>query len=350
MASRTTSQIEPDLDWCHTTINDVSRTFALTVHELEKPLSDELCVGYLLCRVADTIEDASHIPPYEQTKLLNSFSNALTPEENTTITDFMDDVEQWVPDNPDADWELVTETPRVVATFNELHEASQEEIVLTVQEMTDGMSEFIDRYVDEEGLRVQTMVELKEYSWYVAGTVGVLITALLTRDTEDEKYEYLYDLSSSFGLLLQLVNVAKDVHVDYVDENNVYIPEEVLAEYGLEFGDIGDPGKAEAFEPVIRDLVQEAKQEIDDVLELLETMPTIRGNTLSAWAMPFLLAVGTIRELEDRPEDVFSEEGVKVSREEVFTLLGVFNSESSLSITQLYDQVKAQPFTDPSLV
>lgn len=202
MAARKTAHLEPDLDWCYTVIDDVSRTFALTVHELNEPLSGEICVGYLLCRIADTIEDSTNIPPAEQIRLLESYHDTLAPSSATTVREFMDDVDEWLPDEPTADWEVVAETPRVIATFDDLPKASQEEIRPQVQEMVQGMTMFIDRYADDGGLRIQTIGELQDYSWYVAGTVGILITGLLTRDTPDGAYENLYELAESFGLLL----------------------------------------------------------------------------------------------------------------------------------------------------
>ena len=38
-------------------MDDVSRSFALVVRVLEEPLRYQLAAAYLLCRVADNIED-----------------------------------------------------------------------------------------------------------------------------------------------------------------------------------------------------------------------------------------------------------------------------------------------------
>jgi farnesyl-diphosphate farnesyltransferase len=52
---------EVDEAWCYEAVQGVSRTFALTVDVLEEPMSTHICLGYLLCRVADTVEDAGHL-------------------------------------------------------------------------------------------------------------------------------------------------------------------------------------------------------------------------------------------------------------------------------------------------
>ena len=76
---------EPDLDWCHEAVQGVSRTFALTIDVLDEPMSTHICLGYLLCRVADTIEDANHIPPEPQADLLRTYDAALDPDTDTDI-------------------------------------------------------------------------------------------------------------------------------------------------------------------------------------------------------------------------------------------------------------------------
>ena len=73
----------PDLEWCHEAVQGVSRTFALTVDVLEEPMSSEICLGYLLCRVADTVEDAGHVPAEEQSSLLRTYRRTLDPDERT---------------------------------------------------------------------------------------------------------------------------------------------------------------------------------------------------------------------------------------------------------------------------
>jgi farnesyl-diphosphate farnesyltransferase len=77
----------------------------------------------------------------------------------------------------------------------------------------------------------------------------------------------------------------------------------------------------------------------------LEAVPTHEGNTLAAWAIPFLLAVGTLRELGRRPEDAVSGEGVKISRQEVFAVVSAMRgADGRDSLGDLRRQVADQPF------
>jgi farnesyl-diphosphate farnesyltransferase len=332
-----------DLDWCHEIIGSVSRTFSLTVSQLRPPLSHEICVGYLLCRIPDTIEDSTRLPPSEQRALLDCYSAALAPDDETTIEEFAEQVREWVPADPDAEWETVAQAPRVVATFRTFPARSRDVIRPAVRELTDGMAMFVDRYAEEGGLRIQTLEELEEYCWYVAGTVGTLVTGLLDSEIPPSVQEQLWDNARSFALLLQLVNVAKDVAGDYREEENVYLPAELLSTQGLVPADIDDPANGQAFVPVIEALVDHAESYLDGAQAWIEAMPETRGNTLAAWAIPFLLAVGTLRELRDRPADVVETGTVKVPRAEVNALLAAFSGENTPEIGTLREQMAAAP-------
>src|SRR6056297_4292892 len=111
---------QDDLEWCYDAVHRVSRTFSLTIAELDEPMARDICVGYLLCRVADTIEDAGHVPPGVQADLLRTYSRVLDPDSETTVKTFMTKVDEWIPATKDSDWEVVDETPRIVSVFRQL--------------------------------------------------------------------------------------------------------------------------------------------------------------------------------------------------------------------------------------
>ena len=53
---------------------DVSRTFALTIPQLPMPLRAAVTNAYLLCRIADTIEDEPALSPGESRVFLQRFT------------------------------------------------------------------------------------------------------------------------------------------------------------------------------------------------------------------------------------------------------------------------------------
>jgi farnesyl-diphosphate farnesyltransferase len=329
--------------WCHDTVQDVSRTFALTIDALDEPMATRICVGYLMCRVADTIEDATEIPPAEQATLLRTYDRVLDPDADVTAADFEAAVEPVLPAERNADWTVVAEAPRVLRAFESLDADAQEAIRPTVREMATGMAAFVERYEEDGGLRIQSVEELEEYCWYVAGTVGELVTELLADDASTTEASTMREHARSFALLLQLVNVAKDVRPDYNEENNVYLPAEWLDEAGVDPDSVADPSNADGVGSVVERVVGRARGYADGAQRWLEAMPTTRGNTVAAWSVPYLLAVGTMRELTDRPGDVV-EGDVKVSRAEVHAVLARVTGDFDRgSLETLRERIAARP-------
>ncbi|MDV7348330.1 phytoene/squalene synthase family protein [Halorubrum distributum] len=345
MSGREHAPGEADLAWCHEAVQGVSRTFALTVDVLEEPMASQICVGYLLCRVADTVEDAGHIPPDAQSDVLRTYRRAIDPDDETDIGQFREAVDEWLPAERDDDWTVVAEAPTIAATFEELDPEAQAAIVPPVLEMVRGMAMFVDRHATEGGLRINDREELEQYCYYAAGTVGNLITNLLTReDIGEERAERLRETAEEFGLLLQLVNVSKDVYDDYTEENNVYLPAEWLEAEGVDQERVVHPENRESSARVVDRTADYARSFLDDAQAYLETMPLSNGNTMEAWTVPYLLAVGTLRELGSRPEDALTETGVKVSRQEVFAVMSAASDVGRDSLAELRQTIARTPF------
>ena len=337
----------PDAEWCHEAVQGVSRTFALTVEALEEPMASQIGLGYLLCRVADTVEDAGHIPPDEQVSLLATYDAALDPDDSTTMREFRAAVDPWLPDPVRSDdWRVVARAPTVWATFAEQPPDAQSAIVPPVREMVDGMADFLSRHAETGGLRLADYAELEEYCHYAAGTVGTLITNLLTRTgVSTDRAEKLYDTAGSFARLLQLVNVAKDVHADFEEENNVYLPATWLAEAGVDQEDVLAERNRGPVARVVERTATRARSFLDDAQIYLETMPLSQGNTLAAWSVPYLLSVGTLRELTDRPGDALTESGVKVGREEVFAVMAAAGDTDHDALGDLRTSIEREPYS-----
>jgi farnesyl-diphosphate farnesyltransferase len=339
------SRTDTEREWCHEALDGTSRTFAITVDLLDEPMATQICVSYLLCRVADTIEDAGHIPPEAQSTLLRTYDRTLDPNDDLDIGAFERAVEPWLPTETDADWHVVANAPRVVHAFESLAPDARAAVLDPIRELVSGMALFVERHADTEGLRIETVEELEEYCWYAAGTVGTLVTNLLARDAAPERVDTLRETDRAFSLLLQLVNVAKDVSDDYREENNVYLPAAWLHEEGVEPEGVCEPENTAAVAGVIRRVAGRARNYATDARRYLDAAPETNGNTLAAWAVPYLLAIGTLRELDARAEDVLREGGVKISRAEVLAIVGQFaDGDNRPSLEELGADIIQQPY------
>ena len=307
-----------DRAWTFEAVHSVSRTFTLTIELLEPPVDAWVCTGYLLCRIADTVEDDPSIPPRERARLLELYDAVLAPDDPTTADEFLDAVEPYRPADGGPDWEVVDETERVFRVFASFDPSVQEAMRAVVREMATGMAEFLREHADDGGLRLRTVEELEEYCWYVAGTVGKLLSNLFRVYGADEADP---EDARQFALLLQLVNIAKDVRDDYETENNVYLPGEWLAEEGIDHEAVDDAGAVASVASVVRRVVDRAADYAAGARRYLRTLPEDEVGILPGMAMPYLLALATIRELDERAREAVTQvDTVKMSREEVEAL------------------------------
>ena len=71
-----------DLEFQNRILEGVSRTFALTIPELPKELRDVVANAYLLCRIADTIEDEIALTADQKQDFHQQFVRVVAGEES----------------------------------------------------------------------------------------------------------------------------------------------------------------------------------------------------------------------------------------------------------------------------
>lgn len=68
--------------------------------------------------------------------------------------------------------------------------------------------------------------DLEEYSYYVAGTVGLMLLPLLTDKPKEAK-----DDAIALGTAMQITNILRDVGED-LDNGRIYLPKEIMDKHG----------------------------------------------------------------------------------------------------------------------
>ena len=81
---------------------------------------------------------------------------------------------------------------------------------------------------DQKLVRIQTERDLIEYSYQVAGTVGLMMQPLILVKNKQAK-KHAIDL----GIAMQLTNIARDIYED-ANMNRVYLPKEWLRDISIE--------------------------------------------------------------------------------------------------------------------
>jgi farnesyl-diphosphate farnesyltransferase len=299
-------------------ISRVSRTFAIGIAALPGDLGRAVLVGYLLCRIADTIEDDGSASAARRQELLGKFLECF--DDPSKAERFAAEASDIAAD--DSYLELMRGSKLVFDLHRSLPERSRGIVEKWTRELTLGMSEFVGRY--PSGIRIQTLPEYRRYCYYVAGTVGHLLTDLWychSKLVKKADYERLLVNCEAFGEGLQTINILKDIAWDIEHENAAYIPEELLRARGSSHQTILNGEWRVQNQEALVALVQLAKEDIHKSLDYFNAIPKMAVQIRLFCLLPILFAVATLREIERSTAMLQSGGAVKISRAEVRSLI-----------------------------
>jgi farnesyl-diphosphate farnesyltransferase len=216
-------------------LHKTSRTFALTIPLLPEPLQTEIATAYLLFRIIDTFEDATRWEASRRASALSLFIQLMDSDDPHELGEM---TARWLDDPPLDDpgyLELLGATPEVIGWHRHLRPAACELLRRHVTRSARGMIGVVERSDAKGDIQLQTLQDLREYCFVVAGIVGEMLTELflLQSPSLEKVAPDLRARAVEFGEALQLVNILKDVRPD-AEQGRVYLPREAtLAEVFL---------------------------------------------------------------------------------------------------------------------
>jgi farnesyl-diphosphate farnesyltransferase len=321
----------------------VSRTFALSIRVLPGDLGRAVLVAYLLCRIADTLEDEPVLPASSKAELLDELARCF--DDPASADAFPSLVETLSGDA--AHVRLTRNADLAFVVYRSLPARTQLHVRRWVLEMIAGMRKFVLLY--PHGIRIQSLDEYKEYCYYVAGTVGYLLTDLWHEHAPsigDRQYQVLREQCRAFAEALQTVNILKDVATDAEHENAIYIPEDLLRAHGSSHATILAPERLLGTREALATLVQLAWHDLEGARSYLLLIPRRAVPIRLFCVLPLLFAYATLRDLTLTPQALARREVVKISRREVkaLTLMGFLVIMSNRGLGWLADRAMRRPF------
>jgi farnesyl-diphosphate farnesyltransferase len=291
----------------------VSRTFALTIPQLPGGLRVAVSCAYLLCRIADTIEDEPALSPPETLALLQRFSALLAGHGEARV--LAREIAQRLTDRTlSAERELVSNMERVIGVMSRLNEPQRAAIQRCVELMCYGMPRF-QFSASVKGLAHST--DLDDYCYYVAGVVGEMLTELFCDYSAQiaRHRPALSALAASFAQGLQMTNILKDVWEDR-SRGACWLPQDVFTRHGIDLAQVSSEPFDPRFGAGFRELIGVAHAHLRNALAYTLLIPSretgIRRFCL--WAIG--LAVLTLRKIDHNPRFTAGAQ-VKVTRKAV---------------------------------
>lgn len=297
----------------------VSRTFALTIPQLPLALRDVVANAYLLCRIADTIEDEPAFSPDEKERYESAFVDAVTGRIDAAR--FAAEVAPRLSSaTSESERDLLFQLPRVLEITRTFNATQRAAIVDCLVVMSHGMHEF-QRVVGLNGL--PTLRDMDRYCYHVAGVVGEMLTKLLI-DFEPglaAQTQPLMRLAISFGQGLQMTNILKDQWEDR-GHGVCWLPQDVFLRHGVVLGELQPGLQDERYARAMIELIGVAHAHLCHAVDYTLIVPARHAGFRRFCLWSIGLAVLTLRNLQDRL-DFSCGAQVKVSRAAVAQTIGL---------------------------
>ncbi len=189
-------------------LKETSRTFFIPINLLKKDLKQSVSTAYLVYRAIDEIEDHENIPNETKTTILLQLSELF--KEPFTEAEYFEIIAPIQEQLPEV-------SVRLVDWLEACPETAQPILRETGSEMAYGMGKWAEKNWD-----VQTKEDLDDYTYYVAGIVGVFLSKIW-----DWSYGYDadFDLAIGFGRGLQAVNILRNEEEDMDERGVSFVPE-----------------------------------------------------------------------------------------------------------------------------
>lgn len=232
------SSIEQDYLYCEEIIKEQSKSFYFAFSKLPKRKAQAVYALYAFCRLAD-----------------DSIDEAETKEEQAEALAF-----------------LTSELKR----FEEGRESAHP-IWRALRDVFDRYEMSIQPFYDQlEGQTMdyefeqpQTMKEVEEYSYYVAGSVGLMLLPIIATESHRELTEH----AISLGIAMQLTNILRDIGEDYKLNNRIYLPVDLMDKVNYTKSDLADEKVNDAFIGIWESMALRAEQlylDFKNVLSLFD--------------------------------------------------------------------------------
>ncbi|MEQ8660216.1 MAG: phytoene/squalene synthase family protein, partial [Gammaproteobacteria bacterium] len=259
-----------DEQFQHHILQGVSRTFALTIPQLPAALYRAVANAYLLCRIADTIEDDADLGFVDKQRYAAQFIDLV--EGHGDAAAFATELAPRLAAHATAaERELIANTPAVLRITHALNAAQRAAMARCVRVMAEGMV----HYQGQETLDgVADQAAMDRYCYYVAGVVGEMLTTLFcdhcrglaARETE------MMHLAVSFGQGLQMTNILKDVWDDRA-RGACWLPRDIFAQRGVRLSEVAPGQGGAAFEEAFGLLIATAHGHLRNALRYTLMLP-----------------------------------------------------------------------------
>ena len=314
-------------------LKEVSRTFYLSIQALPKDLHIYVGHSYLICRLLDTLEDAYDITVETKIKALDKAISCITSVDNF---DKADDIFKHLAETSDIkpyEKILLKNSFKIFECVDTFPEKVQTIVRKWTIEMAEGMKKY-SFGSDKSKVQLASKDELEDYTYYVAGTVGELLSQLFTLNhfkVPEASKKIMFQNSIAFGKALQYVNIIKDSREDF-EEDRCFIPADLLEKRSISLDEFFKNDRKEDIKAIYIELIERAEKYLDDAIEYINIVPKRLWKIRLFCIWPVAMAYATLNGVKnDLDEFIETNKTYKISRKTVKSIVkkGYFASFSN---------------------
>ncbi|MDP1949009.1 MAG: phytoene/squalene synthase family protein [Nitrospirota bacterium] len=309
-------------------LKQVSRLFYTTLVVVPADVRDQVSLGYLFARAADTIADTDLIDRPRRLDLLSQLKAQFVSDQIvwTQVQEIQRAVGP-VQHNP-AERVLLERLEDCFRLFLTFSPDDRRRIQRLMTTLTQGMEMDLVAFPGTSAAELtalKTLDDLDRYTYYVAGCVGEFWTDLMCAHRKalaSWKVRDMAEVGVRFGKGLQLTNIVKDIAHD-LQNGRCYVPAPLLAEAGLTPRDLLDQRNRARFQPVLSTLVRMAVEHLDQGWLYAMSIPR-HEMRLRLSCMWMILSAGESLKLVMQSPDLLNQAvKVKIPRSTVYQIMAL---------------------------
>jgi farnesyl-diphosphate farnesyltransferase len=301
-------------------LEKVSRTFTLSIRILPHELRNYVGHAYLICRFLDSLEDASEVAIATKHKALVKAIKVLTENSADQKTKNYFKEFSTLQEFPKYEVKLLKNLDLLVKGLKVFPQEACDSINKWAIEMANGMKKYAFGK-DENPFPHFNSEELEEYTYYVAGTVGMMLTELFQADCKipQAKLQIMSENAIAFGKALQYVNIIKDSRADY-QEGRCFIPDDLLKKYNISKEEFFNKNSqnTDAVKNVYKNLFDKAWLYLNKALAYIKAIPSRYWRVRLFCIWPIILAAKTLISISENLDSfITGSTKYKITRPEV---------------------------------
>ena len=254
-------QLKADLRYCESIIKKHSKSFYYAFSKLP---ADKRCAVYAIyafCRMADGSVD----------------ENTTTLDKSTALRQLRSELDLFSR-HEEHNHPLWRALRHVFNTFD-----------MDIQPFYD---QLIGQEMDIHFASPKTLQELDDYSYYVAGSVGLMLLPIIA----SEKQQHLRQTAINLGIAMQITNILRDIGEDFYEKNRIYLPEHEQLRFGYGQDKLVNRSIDESFIAIWESLAARAENLYDTFASNLERFDHDSKEPVAMAANVYRAILNAIRE------------------------------------------------------